>query len=106
MSLTQKVLKNGFYDLCTADSSLCRLRGKKVCKYIYMYIKRNIENIEISRHTKKNSGKGLIFCVELNLFLILIQRINSKRYIMCVQVFTKPRIEEVFSFVIFNLFCD
>lgn len=74
--------------------------------YIYMYIKRNIENIEISRHTKKNSRKGLIFCVELNLFLILIQRINSKRYIMCVQVFTKPRIEEVFSFVIFNLFCD
>lgn len=74
--------------------------------YIYMYIKRNIENIEISRYTKKNSGKGLIFCVELNLFLILIQRINSKRYIMCVQVFTKPRIEEVFSFVIFNLFCD
>lgn len=74
--------------------------------YIYMYIKHNIENIEISRHTKKNSGKGLIFCVELNLFLILIQRINSKRYIMCVQVFTKPRIEEVFSFVIFNLLCD
>lgn len=74
--------------------------------YIYMYIKRNIENIEISRHTKKNSGKGLIFCVELNLFLILIQRINSKRYIMCVQVFTKPRIEVVFSFVIFNLLCD
>lgn len=74
--------------------------------YIYMYIKRNIENIEISRYTKKNSRKGLIFCVELNLFLILIQRINSKRYIMCVQVFTKPRIEEVFSFVIFNLFCD
>lgn len=106
MSLTQKVLKNGFYDLCTADSSLCRLRGKKVCKYIYMYIKRNIENIEISRYTKKNSGKGLIFCEESNLFLILIQRINSKRYIMCVQVFTKPRIEEVFSFVIFNLFCD
>lgn len=106
MSLTQKVLKNGFYDLCIADSSLCRLRGKKVCKYIYMYIKRNIENIEISRYTKKNSGKGLIFCEESNLFLILIQRINSKRYIMCVQVFTKPRIEEVFSFVIFNLFCD
>lgn len=106
MSLTQKVLKNGFYDLCTADSSLCRLRGKKVCKYIYMYIKRNIENIEISRYTKKNSGKGLIFCEESNLFLILIQRINSKRYIMCVQIFTKPRIEEVFSFVIFNLFCD
>lgn len=100
------MLKNGFYDLCTADSSLCRLRGKKVCKYIYMYIKRNIENIEISRYTKKNSGKGLIFCEESNLFLILIQRINSKRYIMCVQVFTKPRIEEVFSFVIFNLFCD
>lgn len=74
--------------------------------YIYMYIKRNIENIEISRYTKKNSGKGLIFCEESNLFLILIQRINSKRYIMCVQVFTKPRIEEVFSFVIFNLFCD
>lgn len=74
--------------------------------YIYMYIKRNIENIEISRYTKKNSGKGLIFYEESNLFLILIQRINSKRYIMCVQVFTKPRIEEVFSFVIFNLFCD
>lgn len=71
-----------------------------------MYIKRNIENIEISRYTKKNSGKGLIFYEESNLFLILIQRINSKRYIMCVQVFTKPRIEEVFSFVIFNLFCD
>lgn len=106
MSLTQKVLKNGFYDLYTADSSLCRLRGKKVCKYIYMYIKRNIENIEISRYTKKNSGKGLIFCEESNLFLILIQRINSKRYIMCVQVFTKPRIEVVFSFVIFNLLCD
>lgn len=74
--------------------------------YIYMYIKRNIENIEISRYTKKNSGKGLIFCEESNLFLILIQRINSKRYIMCVQVFTKPRIEVVFSFVIFNLLCD